>query len=252
MKANTVHHVVILGCGRSGTSIFGELFEHLEPYTYFSEPFFAELLEFDFSRPIAVKVPKESSDYPPTPGLSFSLATLLAEIPDPKTLYWQVRHPLDAVCSLRVGISNDWGHHPKPLDWRDWLERPLVERCAHHWNYINSLGYEKIRALARVKHFEAMIQSPRRFADTICREVGLDIEAHVSALTEWADRVQNTNNEKFVEAKTSRYYSRDDHHNRIDRWKENLDRDEIKRVTSILQKTAKEFGYLLDQEQDTN
>ena len=115
MKANTVHHVVILGCGRSGTSIFGELFEHLEPYTYFSEPFFAELLEFDFSRPIAVKV-------------------------------------------------NDWGHHPKPPDWRDWLERPLIERCAHHWNYINSLGYKKIRALARVKHFEAMIQSPRRFA----------------------------------------------------------------------------------------
>jgi hypothetical protein len=222
MKADTVHQVVILGCGRSGTSIFGELFEHLAPYTYYSEPSFAELLEFDFARPIAVKVPKESSDYPPTPGLSFPLAVLLAEIPDPKSFYWQVRHPLDTVCSLRVGISNGWGHHPKPPDWRDWLERPLIERCAHHWNYINSLGYEKVRALVRVKHFEAMIQSPRQFANIICREVGLDIEAHESALAEWADRVQNTNNKKFVEAKTSRHYSRADHQTRIDRWKENL------------------------------
>ena len=76
------------------------------------------LLDFDFTRPIAVKVPKESSDYPPTPGL--------------------------------------------------------------------------------------------------------DIEAHESALAEWADRVQNTNNKKFVEAKTSRHYSRADHQTRIDRWKENL------------------------------
>jgi hypothetical protein len=68
MKANTVHHVVILGCGRSGTSIIGELFEHLAPYTYYSEPFFAELLEFDFARPSAVKVPKESAGYPPAFG----------------------------------------------------------------------------------------------------------------------------------------------------------------------------------------
>jgi len=248
MRDNTVHHVIILGCGRSGTSIFGELFEHLAPYTYYSEPVIADLLAFDFSRPVAVKVPKESSGYPPSPGLSFPLATLLAEIPDPKSFYWIVRHPLDAVCSLRVGISNDWGHHPKPPDWRDWLEHPLVKRCAHHWNYINSMGYEQVRALARVKHFESMIQSPRRFANTICRDVGLDIEAHELALSEWAKRVQNTNNELFIEAKTSRNYSRADHQTRIDRWKENLSSEEIKSVTSMLQETANQFGYSLNQE----
>ena len=167
MKENFLHHVIILGCGRSGTSIFGELFEHLAPYTYYSEPSFAELLEVDFTRPVAVKVPKESPDFLPTPGLSFPLSTLLTEIPNPKSLYWQVRHPLDTVCSLRVGISNDWGHHPNPPDWRDWLECPLAERCAHHWNFINSFGYEQVRALVRVKKFEDMIHAPRQFANAI-------------------------------------------------------------------------------------
>jgi hypothetical protein len=147
MNADIVHHVVILGCGRSGTSIFGELFEHLAPYTYYSEPSFAELMEFDF---------------------------------------------------------------------------------------------------------EAMIQSPRQFANAICREVRLDIGAHESALAEWSNRIQNTNNEKFVEAKTSRHYSRADHHTRVDRWKENLNREDIRSVTSILQKTAKQFGYSLNQEQNVN
>ena len=168
-------------------------------------------MQLDSTQPIAVKVPKESKKYPPTAGLSFPLSTMLAEIPDPKSLFWQVRHPLDTICSLRVGISKDWGHHPKPPDWLDWLERPLIERCAYHWNYINSLGYEQIRGIARVKHFEEMILNPRRFANTICEDINLDIEAHESALTQWAKRVQNTNNEHFVEAKTSQNYSRADH-----------------------------------------
>ena len=247
MKDNILHHVIILGCGRSGTSIFGELFEHLSPYTYYSEPSFDKLMQLDFTQPIAVKVPKESTNFPPTAGLSFPLTTMLAEIPDPKSFFWQVRHPLDTICSLRVGISKDWGHHPKPPDWRDWLERPLIERCAYHWNYINSSGYEQVRAIARVKHFEAMIRKPRQFANTICEDIDLDMEAHELALAEWANRVQNTNNEHFVEAKTSRNYSRADHQTRIDRWKENLSREDFKRVIPILRQTAKQFGYSLNQ-----
>lgn len=52
-----------------------------------------------------------------------------------------MRHPLDAVCSLRVGICGGCDHHPRPLDWEDWLGRSLVERCAHHWAVINGDGF---------------------------------------------------------------------------------------------------------------
>lgn len=101
-----------------------------------------------------------------------------------------------------------------------------------------------------MKHFEAMVRSPWQFANTICREIGLDIEAHEPALAEWANRLQNTNNEHFVEAKTSRNYSRADHQKRIDRWKENLTDKQINSVTGILRKTARKFGYSLNQEQN--
>jgi hypothetical protein len=248
MMENPLPHIIILGCGRSGTSIFGELFEHLIPYTYYSEPSFDELLRLDFTKPVAVKVPKESRNYLPTPGLSFPLEILLAEIPNPKTFYWQVRHPLDAICSLRVGISNNWGHHPRPSDWREWLERPLIERCAHHWDYLNSVGYEQVRSLVTVKYFEEMIRESRKFSDTICGEVGLDIVEHEHSLAEWANRVQNTNNEHFIEARTSRNYSRSDHRTRIDRWKENLDPDEVESIIPIVEKTAIQFGYHLSRE----
>lgn len=244
-------HVVILGCGRSGTSIFGELFDHLAGYTYHSEPLFATMLAFDFSTPIAVKVPKESAGYAPTPGLSFPLGQMVSDIPDPKRFYWQVRHPLDTICSLRVGIAKNWGHHPKPPDWQDWLKRPLLERCAHHWAYLNSVGYAHVRHLATVTRFEEMIREPQRFAASICKDVGIDPAEQEAEIAGWAQRVQNTNNADFVEAKTSRSYSRPDHTVRISRWKENLSKAEVKSVLPIIEEVAHRFGYLLD-EKDSN
>ncbi|MEM6630277.1 MAG: hypothetical protein AAF694_11435, partial [Bacteroidota bacterium] len=57
---STAHHVLILGCGRSGTSIFGELFDHLSGYTYHSEPPYESLAAFDWTTPQAIKVPRVS------------------------------------------------------------------------------------------------------------------------------------------------------------------------------------------------
>jgi hypothetical protein len=142
---NTLPHALILGCGRSGTSIFGELFEHLPGYRYYSEPPFEDLFRLDYSQPVAVKVPRESEGYPADTGLSFPLTALGNALPAPRQMFWLVRHPLDTISSLKVGIARNWGHHPKPPDWREWLSRPLAERCAHHWNYLNSRGYARVR-----------------------------------------------------------------------------------------------------------
>ena len=103
--------VMILGCGRSGTSIFGELFEQLPDYLYRSEPPFTDVIDDDFASPLAFKIPRESEGFSPDPGLSFPLAALLRKRPVMR-FFWIVRHPLDTVCSLRVGIGKNWGHHP--------------------------------------------------------------------------------------------------------------------------------------------
>jgi len=242
---NTFKHVIILGCGRSGTSIFGELFEHLKPFSYYSEPPFFDLLGYDFSQPIAVKVPTESDGYPPTKGLSFPLEELLNITETPIQFYWQVRHPLDAICSLRIGIAKNWGHHPKPPDWQSWLERPLIEQCAYHWAYINTVGFQQVKSIAKVKTFEEMILNPFQFASSIAEEVGLDTSIHEQDLKNWAKRVQNTNNEHFVEAKTSRNYSREDHIVKVKRWRENLSQAEVESVLPIIADAANTFEYEL-------
>jgi hypothetical protein len=238
-----IQNVLILGCGRSGTSIFGELFESLERYQYYCEPPFEELFQYDHSIPVAVKVPTECEGFPASPGLSFPMDQLQRAIPDPRHLFWIVRHPLDAICSLRVGIANDWGHHPKPPDWRDWQSRPLIEQCAHHWQYINDVGFKQVREMTTVVQFEDMLQDPQKFASNVARDIGIDSGEESSTIEQWAARVQNTNNERFVEAECSRNYSRPDHKVRIERWRENLSADEVSTILPILDQTPAQFGY---------
>ncbi len=240
-------NVLILGCGRSGTSILGELFEHIGGYTYYSEPNFDSILQMTFRKPVAIKVPKESPRVRPTAGLSFPLDLMLEAIPKPRVIYWQVRHPLDAIASLRVGISKNWGHHPRPPDWKNWQKRPLVEQCAHHWNFINSVGYGTVQGLVEITRFEDMISGPFPFAAQVCEQVGVPAAERRSELRGWSERVQDTNNRRFVEARTSRAYSRPDHERRVGRWKENLSQAEAARSAAIVRDAAVTFGYEIPQ-----
>jgi len=235
---------MVLGCGRSGTSIFGELFEHLPPYRYRSEPPFAEVIDADFSTPLAFKVPREDEKLKAKPGLSFPLDTLQKRAPNMR-YFWVLRHPLDAICSLRIGIANNWGHHPKPPDWEAWLSRPLVEQCAHHWAFLNTAGFAQVARFATIIRFEEMIDDPRGVTEVVCQTLGLDVSNYSDSLSLWTERVQDTNNDKFIEAKTSRGYSRPDHSVRVGRWRENLSADELDSILPIVTKAGKTFGYSL-------
>jgi hypothetical protein len=235
-------HAMVLGCGRSGTSILGELFDGLGAYAYASEPPFEDVVAADFSRPRAFKVPRESDAWPAPPGLSFPLDAFLDRAPGAR-IFWIVRHPLDAICSLRVGIDKDWGHHPRPPDWKDWLTRPLLDRCAHHWSYLNTAGFAQVEPVATVLRFEQMIADPTAFAHRVCDAVGLDPATTGAHLQDWAARVQNTNSAAFVEAQTSRGYSRPDHETRVGRWRENLSAENVAAVWPIVEAAANRFGY---------
>lgn len=242
MKTKVVYTpVLILGCGRSGTSIFGELFGSLGGYEYLSEPAFTEVAS-RFGEGMAIKVPTESAEFPADPGLSFPLKTLL-DVSPTTHIFWIVRHPLDAICSLRIGIGQNWKHHPRPPDWQEWLHKSLIERCAHHWNYINSTGFDAVREMATLVRFEDMIEEPVRFAETALEAAGSGLADHQSSLNQWDDRVQNTNNERFVEAQTSRNHSRADHSVRVGRWRENLSAQDVKTAISIVSDTNERFRY---------
>ena len=244
MKYSPPPPVMVLGCGRSGTSIFGEIFEHLSMYRYSSEPSFADVIGSDFSIPLAFKVPREDATFEAEPGLSFPLTAMQKCVPNMK-YFWIVRHPLDAICSLRVGISQNWGHHPKPPDWEKWLSRPLIQQCAYHWAFLNTFGYEQVSEIATIVRFEEMILKPSTITKTVCKALGLNFSTHRETLDEWAGRVQDTNNDTFIEAKTSRAYSRPDHSVRVGRWRENLSMEEINSVVPIVSEACRNFGYSL-------
>ena len=238
-------HVIVLGCGRSGTSIFGELFAGLPGYSYYSEPPFEDLAGYGYAAPVAIKVPKPARGRPTSPGLPFLVSELCAAVPEPRQIFWLVRHPLDAICSLRVGISKNWGHHPRPPDWEAWRSQPLLRRCAHHWVHINSLGYEQVRNLARPQRFEDMIADPLGVARAICAEVGLDPGSCEESLRRWARRVQDQDNDDFEEAECSKSYSRPDHATKVGRWRENLSAAEVAELVPLVAEVAARFGYRL-------
>ena len=91
-----------------------------------------------------------------------------------------------------------------------WLDRSLIERCAHPWMYINSFGYESVRDYATLIRYEDLVRSPLAFAEDVCAKIGLSSTDSMRTLEDWANRVQNTNNQHFVEALTSRSHSRPD------------------------------------------
>ena len=201
-------------------------------------------LNFDFSTPIAVKVPRKSEGFSPTTGLSFPLKVLLERVPN-ITIFWQVRHPLDTICSLKVGISKNWGHHPQPPDWQDWLTEPLIKRCAHHWNYLNTVGFDQVKKLATITKFESMIYDAAGFAKQVSQIIGLDTTKYQAAIDGWAKRVQNSNNKDFNEAKTSQAYSTNDHKVKVGRWKENMTETEKDLISPMIEATSTTFGYSL-------
>lgn len=234
---------LILGCGRSGTSIFGELFATFPRVRYVSEPYLSDLDGDVDGSSIVLKVPRTPDGTTAPSGCSVELDDVRATVGDPLVVWWQVRHPLDAVCSLRVGIDQGWAHHPRPLDWQDWLERPLLERCAHHWAVINGDGFDLVSDVALVNRFEEMIRDPRACGMGAAASLGVAPHELGDEFDGWVDRVQDTNNERFVEAETSRRHSRPDHSRRVGRWRENLTAAEVDVVWPLVADAAARFGY---------
>ncbi|MCB1039646.1 MAG: sulfotransferase domain-containing protein [Acidimicrobiales bacterium] len=236
VAASAPRDVLVLGCGRSGTSIFGELFESLPGYRYLSEPPVDVLRSSTGAPALATKVPH----VPDAAAAQERVATMVGAMDDPIVI-WVVRHPLDAIASLRVGIADGWGHHPRPTDWEQWLDRPLVERCAHHWATVNTVEWESARRhIRRVQRYEAMVTDPECTAREVAALVGTSPD---EATERWWRRVRDRDDEHYVEARTSRRRSRPDHTVRVGRWRENLSPADISAVAPIVAEAAALHGY---------
>lgn len=238
--------MIIVGCGRSGTSILGELFEHIPGYDYMFEPQFSELKNAKPAKgkALAVKVPKGDEDKR-TPGLAFNIDEILSLIPNNKFIFI-VRHPLDAICSLKPGISENWSHNPKPPKHEELQANlPIEEQCAHHWNYINSVGYTELAKRVEnvlIVRYEDLVAKPHKTAEKILEHIGVHPHEISKELEDYTSKVQNKT-KKSYHAKHQSHWYRDDHKKRVAHWKKDLSKDEAKRAWNIVGDTAMEFGY---------
>ncbi|MBL8596585.1 MAG: sulfotransferase [Devosia sp.] len=237
--------VVVLGCGRSGTSIFGELFDALPQYSYLFEPSLSDLAAADdLSRPLATKGPRHHDEARHRDGLAFALPELFDILPAPRRIYWMVRHPLDCISSLRPGIAANWSHVPRPANWRDLQSEPLVIQCAAHWAHINSAGYAQIADRARVVRYEDVVAGPMSVATQILADLGLADDADAAhAVAIWAARVND--NPGIDEAARQTHWLTTDHSVHVGRWRENLSAAEVAAVRHLIDAPARSFGYLL-------
>ena len=84
-----------------------------------------------------------------------------------------------------------------------------------------------------------------KFSREIYVQLEIDPELHNLELKSWNRRVQNNNNEDFIEALTSRPYANQDHSNKINRWKENLTKEHLEEIVHMVCQTAAQFEYVL-------
>ena len=130
-----------------------------------------------------------------------------------------------------------------------WLQRldarKLIKKYAHHWNYINSIGYASVKKIAAVTKFKNLVKYSSKFSREIYVQLEIDPELHDLELKSWNRRVQNNNNEDFIEALTSRPYTNQDHSNKINRWKENLTKENLEEIVHMVCQTAAQFEYVL-------
>lgn len=245
MPAGPLPNVIVLGCGRSGTSIFGELFEALPQYTYLFEPSLSDLAGADYlSGPVATKGPRRSDAGGHSNGLPFVLADLYDIVPAPRLIYWVVRNPLDCISSLRPGILEDWSHVPRPDNWRQLLREAPVMRCAAHWTNINIAGFGQVADVARVIKYEVLIGNPLALASQILADLGLAEDlASLQASQGWAARVNDLPGTD--EAARQTYWMTRDHSVHVGRWRENLAPSEVESVRHLVAEPARRFGYVL-------
>lgn len=238
--------VIIQGCGRSGTSILGELFEHLPLFEYYFEPHLEDLDNeiLKGQQNIAIKVPKGGGVL--TSGLACNMDKLINLIGDDYKLLWIVRNPLDTICSLKAGIESNWAHNPKPPNYLEMMNYSWYIKSAFHWKFINEKGLKSLQnyGIVQIVKYESLVTNSENVVTNILKFLGL--EKNNFHLDDYIRNISD-NVDGSYHAKKQVYWFRDDHTKRVNRYKENLNQQEIEEIKEVLNNIPEIFGYYLSE-----
>lgn len=236
-------NVVLWGCPRSGTSLFLEFFEALGYSTYF-EPgmdFVTHSLLPEAAarngRPWAIKNPIDVGGYR-TPGLACDVRDLRAALGSDYVSVWLVRHPLDAICSLRKGL-NQWHHQPIPPGYLNLSNAQVDERGVGMWLYVNGEGRRAVNPDLTVR-YEDLIAEPVQEVARIATAIGDTFPATIT--NAFARRVSGTSGVHEA-AHQARWIT--PHRNHIGRWREDMNIEQLQYAVTALGSMPADFSYSL-------
>jgi hypothetical protein len=257
--------VFLVGCARSGTSIFGEalaahpsvayLFElsslwnaavparvdhRLERHhatAVIAERIYRSLHEVLGARASAVVVEKN-------PKHVLRVAFLDQLFPHAKFLHI-IRDGRDVVASLMFRNRGDrWGHLEIP-GWQDLLDRYTDEnhvRCAHQWRdavvIARAEGAELGDRYLEIR-YEDLVLDARVVVGRALEHIGLGL---VPGVESFLAKIQNETAGSYHAKKQVRHFV-ENHRRRIGRFEENLSRRELDEVVGVCGDLLRELGY---------
>lgn len=231
--------VLLFGCPRSGTSILGELFEHVPGYQFYFEPSMYSVKRLDHGTwQWALKNPLGPEPW--TPGLQCDLDDLIASVSSPTSLFIH-RHPLDVICSMQSAMSRGVDHGPVPPHAA--AEPDPLLRAAHIWDWINFQGLTNIAARLETHmiRYERLITDPYNEIVKVLDRVGSPVPATVNNYTSLI-----TDDTGGYEAKHQDRWVTDNHTHRINRWHQEITPSAAAACWDVVANTAQQLGYQRD------
>ena len=251
---------LIVGCARSGTSILGELVAAHPDVTYLFETHhlwessgsgvndshrlgaahatvcFQDRIRRWFRDQlgsgcvIAEKTPRNVLRVP----------FLRAVLPEARIIHI-VRDGRDVACSLVPGIGGAEWLHLKPPSWRRLLATTTgVVRCALAWKEILEIALEDLATVPHLQvRYEDLVIRPEDQAARIAEY--LELPPH-PAVKDFCTKIQDATDGSYHARHQSMWY-RDDHRQRIGRWRENMTLEEQRLVEDSLHGLLRRLGY---------
>ncbi len=263
--------VFLVGCARSGTSIFGEAIAAHPRAAYLFEASSIwntlvprrddhRLTAEDATPEVATAIYEALAEarhelhgdllVEKNPKHVIRIPFLHALFPEARLLHL-VRDGRDAVASLMFrNRGAEWGHLRIP-GWRELLaryEKANHTRCAHQWSYAVSAARRDAAALPedlyREVRYEDLVTRPAVVFRGVLDFLELEPDPRVDA---FLLKIQDETTGSYHAKKQVRHFV-DNHRRRIGRYRENLDEEQLKDVLAVCGELLEDLGYGESQE----
>lgn len=255
-----MNKIFIVGCARSGTSILGELIAAHPEVTYFFEQHSTwelggmgeneshRLLAKHATEAVKAQIQAWFQEHAQNavtlveknPRNILRIPYVKSIFPDAKFIHI-IRDGRDVACSMVPGCGGEEWRHLKPPSWMGFYKNYVgAIRCAHAWKESVEIGLSDLQAVEHIQvRYEDLLRSPLDTAARIFEFIGL---ASHPAVHDFCKLITNSTSNTYHAKIQTRWY-RDDHTERIGRWRENLTPAEMNEVNKILQPLLGQLGY---------